>query len=111
MADPRVGFLTVFDLCIVNTHGLDWGFISMDHPAVVDGFMHAVVEKGQIVNSTFMTQLASVLVARSMPLHLKALNYSLFIICSNKLPIYYKIRNAIMEMVPKENIYDIFPQA
>ena len=35
----------------------------------------------------------------------------LFIICSDKLSIYYEIRNAIMEMVPKENIYDMFPQA
>lgn len=39
--DPHVGFPAIFDFGIVNTHGLDQGFIRMNDFAVID--------KGQIV--------------------------------------------------------------
>lgn len=34
----------------------------------------------------------------------------LFLICSNNKKIYYEIRNQLMEIVPKENTFDLFPE-
>ena len=51
--DPHVGLLAIGDVFAFDPHHLDWAFICMDDPAVLDVPVQVVKQKGKIIVGTF----------------------------------------------------------